>query len=145
MFGCNPRASRARGHYSVRYHGEGGKASSTVFYMEIIMWFLPGTLHHNTSYRLGFGAQNYFDYSSCHPLYLDSFSFANLRQRKPSWMFTDAYWSDRKAVCLYALHFAERLKWPFNRPTIKLESEKSAGPRYKTLSNLADINTNRME
>lgn len=37
MFGCNPRASQARGHYSARYHGEGGKASSIVSYMEMIM------------------------------------------------------------------------------------------------------------
>lgn len=27
MFGCNPRASRPRGHYSAWYHGDGGKFS----------------------------------------------------------------------------------------------------------------------
>lgn len=126
--------------------GKEAKSVSIVFYTEIIMWFLPKMLHQNTSYRITFKAQNYFDYSSCHPLYLDSFSFTNLLQRKQGWMFSDGYrQSDRTAICLYALHFAERLKWPFSRPTIKSECEKSVGPRYKTLSNLAHINTNRME
>lgn len=126
--------------------GKEAKSVSIVFCTEIIMWFLPKMLHQNTSYRITFKVQNYFDYSSCHPFVSRQLFFHKPSTAQARRMFSDGYrQSDRKAICLYCLHFAERLKWPFSRPTIKSGCEKSVGPRYKTLSNLAHINTNRME